>query len=128
MLQAGTAMKKNVLIADEEEAVRESVFLVLEDEGYDCTTVAGGEEIVSQMSLRRFDLIIINMMTSGIKEIQLIKNIRDCSPSVPILILISYSDIETIFFTLKNSSVRYLLNPIDFDELLAKVHQMVTNA
>lgn len=123
-MKQSTITRQSILIADDEEAIRESLTLILEDEGYLCTAVSDGDDAIDQVRIRSFDLIIMNLLMPGRKGIKLLVDLKGHAPETPVLILSSYYDAEIAAAAIKQGAEQYLLKPIDFEEFIATVRRI----
>jgi DNA-binding response OmpR family regulator len=75
-----------ILVVDDELSVRESVGYALEQEGFQVTLAANGEEAEGQITDDSFDLLILDIMMPGKSGLDLCREVRAHSP-VPIILL-----------------------------------------
>lgn len=115
-------MKRAILIADDEEAIRQSISIILKEEGYDCVEVSDGLSAIDSACAQNLDMVILDLFMPRKSGIEALAEIRRCRPQLPVLMLSSYYDVETAEETIRKGAVQYLLKPIDFDELLAAIH------
>lgn len=118
-------MKRSILITDDEQAIRESLYLFLKGEGYDCKCAADGNEAVQMACSNRFDLIILDLHMPHSHGLEVLKQIKDCSPEAAVLILTSYYELEQAAEALLLGATKMLLKPIDFEELLDVIEGLV---
>lgn len=116
-----------ILLAEPEEAVRESVEIILTDEGYDCQTVCSAFCLIQAIRRRKFDLIItdISMVYGHIENI-LSSVKRHSAPPPPILITLSYERIGDMLTLTKSGVNEYLLKPFQFEDLIGRIQKIIT--
>src|SRR5216684_6842683 len=66
----------NVLIVDDESAIRESLKGVLEDEGYKTAAAASGEACLECLGKQSFDVILLDIWLPGMDGLDTLQNIR----------------------------------------------------
>ncbi len=125
-MKPGSNTTKFILIVVDEEAIRESLALILEEEGYHCISVPDGEVAVEQAFSRTFNLIIIDPFLSKRKGLKLLVELKMRQPHTPILILSSYYDVEMASYALNQGATQYFLKPIDFEQLITVVRQLLS--
>ena len=81
----------NVLVVDDESAIRESLQGVLEDEGYKVAAAATGEAAIESVQNQSFDLVLLDIWLPGIDGLETLERIRELDNS-PEVIIISGSD------------------------------------
>ena len=77
--------KPQILVVDDEPAVRESLGMLLESVGYDVTTVANGVSAVSHMDRTVPDLIVTDLNMPEMSGIELMSHVRGRHPAVLIV-------------------------------------------
>ena len=83
-------MQKKILVIDDEESVRKSFELALEDTGYDVLTVASGESGVEKYDEVKPDLIFLDLKMPGMNGVETLKALRKKSKDVPIYIVTAF--------------------------------------
>ena len=75
-----------ILVVDDESSVRESVGYALEQEGFEVTLAADGDDAEGKLSDSHYDLLIIDIMMPGKSGLDVCREVRSRSP-VPIILL-----------------------------------------
>lgn len=81
---------KNILVIDDERAVRRSFELALEDTDYKIKTVECGEEGIQAVEDNDFQLIFLDLKMPGMNGVQTLKGIRKLKPTVPVYIVTAF--------------------------------------
>ena len=79
-------MSYKVLIADDENEIRNLLRLYLENDGFTVADVATGEEVAPAMDKFKPDIILLDVMMPGKDGIHVLKDIREVS-NVPVMII-----------------------------------------
>lgn len=120
-------MPKNVkiLIAEPERAIRESIEMILADEGYHCITSRNFDAMLKDIYLNTFDIIIadINLLSDNLDELN--KAIHAHTSPPVILITLSYEQIRDLLPLMKFGINEYLLKPFLFDDLLERIERII---
>lgn len=117
-----------IIVAETEKAVRESIEMILIDEGYDCHAVADLQALLRAIHLHDCDLIIadIAFMYRNIETVlSALKNYSSCPP--PILITLFYERIRDMLHLIKFKVTEYLIKPFNFDQMLYRISKMMDN-
>jgi diguanylate cyclase (GGDEF)-like protein len=107
--------KTRVLVADDEESIRGSLSMLLEEEGYDVTAVPSAEEALERFVRDPFPLVITDIRMGGMNGIDLLKEVRKLRPETEVIIITSYASLETAVLALRSGAYDYLIKP--FEEL-----------
>src|SRR5436305_452624 len=116
----------SLLIAEDEESLREALKLNLELEGYEVTTVDNGPEVIKMVKNEYFDLIILDIMLPGMDGITVCETIRMQHNDVPILFLSARNTGADRVEGLKKGGDDYMTKPFNLEELLLRVDKLVT--
>ena len=124
-----TPGKGRILIVDDEESIRKALRLTLSKAGYGVVEADDGAEGIEAIGADdnplMVDVIICDIRMPKINGLEAIAFFRQQYPSVPVLVLTGYPDIQLTTNLLKQGVVDYLVKPADKDELMAAVERAV---
>lgn len=80
-------MKKNVLVVDDDDSVRESLKKVLQDAGYEVTLAAGGLEALGRCDLEPIDLVLLDLNLPNQSGWDVFEPLTRDHPFTPIIII-----------------------------------------
>ena len=83
-------MSKRILIIDDEEAVRRSLTLVLEDTGFKVDTAVSGEKGLQMKKDSEYDLIFLDLKMPGMNGVETLRQIRKNDKKVLIYIFTAF--------------------------------------
>lgn len=83
-------MSKRVLVIDDEEAVRKSFTLALEDTDYQVDTAESGEKGLEKTQSTAYDLIFLDLKMPGLDGVATLREIRKKDNDVPIYIVTAF--------------------------------------
>jgi len=118
--------KASLLVAEDEESLREALKLNLELEGYEVTTVDNGPGVIKMVKNEYFDLIVLDIMLPDMDGITVCETIRMQHNDVPILFLSARNSSADRVEGLKKGGDDYLTKPFNLEELLLRVDKLVT--
>ena len=118
-------MKAKILIVDDEKAIRDSLKMVLTDEGYFAETASDGSEAIEKLIEDEFDIIISDIKMPNLDGMQLLKKTNEVNPSTFFIIMTAYASVQTAIEALRLGAYDYLLKPVEFDEVIFRVNRMV---
>jgi len=114
----------NVLVVDDEPAIRELIQLYLEHDGHGVTTAATGREALDIASRSKLDLIVLDIMLPDVDGFNVLKQIR-VSSRVPVLFLSARKEDTDKIAGLELGADDYLTKPFNPQELLARVRAIL---
>ncbi len=118
-------MSIKILIADDEKPIRDSIKLILEEEGY-ATDVAGdGEEALQKIQTENFDIVITDIKMPKVDGIQVLDSASKIAPETFFIIMTAYASVNTAIDALRHGAYDYLVKPIEFDDLLLRVKRLL---
>jgi two-component system response regulator PilR (NtrC family) len=119
--------KGNILVAEDEEGVRESLAEVLRDEGYQVTVAADGTEALAVVSSQELDLVLSDLRMPGASGIDVLRRVREIAPQTLVLLMTAHATVDTAVEALREGAQDYLLKPVIFEELLHKIDYLLQN-
>ncbi|MBI3011406.1 MAG: response regulator [Candidatus Omnitrophica bacterium] len=112
--------KPRILVADDEEGVRESLNLILGEE-YELVFAKDGEETVAHLRREPFELVLLDIKMPKLDGLEVLKRIKGNGMSTPVLVLTAYQSVELAKEAVKLGALDYLPKPFDRESLLASV-------
>ena len=85
----------NILVVDDEEAIREVVSTMLESRGYQCTSVSNGRAAQESVKKQTPDLVLSDMIMPEMDGIKLLDWLRQFDPDIPVIMVTAIHDIST---------------------------------
>lgn len=83
-------MSRRILVIDDEDAVRKSFILALEDTDYQVETAESGEKGLKKIQTNKYDLIFLDLKMSGMNGVETLRELRKIDKSVPIYIVTAF--------------------------------------
>ena len=111
--------RSRILIADDEEGIRESLSLILGGE-YDLDFAKDGEETLAKLRSDSFGLALLDIKMPKLDGLEVLRRLQD-SPHAPIIILTAYQSIELAKEAIKLGALDYLPKPFERDRILSSV-------
>ena len=116
---------KTILIADDEESIREIVQLHLENQGYKVITSKNGEEAIN--ALKEFDisLAITDLKMPKVDGFSVLDFVKTHCSYVPVIVLTGYIDIDSAITSMKKGALDFISKPIKRDEFIEVVKNVL---
>lgn len=114
-----------ILIADDQELIRDSLRIVLANNpDFSVNTAANGIEVVRAVRREKPDVILMDIRMPEMDGVQCTQIIKENYPEIKIIILTTFDDDEYIFSALKHGASGYLLKGISADRLIEAIHKV----
>ncbi|MDE6724627.1 MAG: response regulator transcription factor [Ruminiclostridium sp.] len=116
-------ISKNILVCEDEDAIRDFVVLNLKRAGYEVTDVNCGEDAIKEfnMSGGRFSAVILDIMMPGISGLEVCRTIREKDSRIGIIMLTAKSQEIDKVEGLTSGADDYITKPFSPMELVARV-------
>jgi DNA-binding NtrC family response regulator len=118
-------MKGSILVVDDEKEIRESLSLILSDEGYSCETAGNGQAAIAMLREGNYDILISDLKMPEISGLDVLKECQRMSPQTLPIIITAYATVETAVEALRAGAVDYILKPLDFDEVILRLEHLM---
>src|SRR5512144_2992880 len=118
-------MPEAILVADDEPGVRESLVEVLRDAGYHVEAAADGSSALAALDAHDFAVVITDLRMPGADGLAVLRKTRELSPQTVTLVMTAHGSVETAVEALRMGAADYILKPIIFDDVLAKVARVL---
>jgi DNA-binding response OmpR family regulator len=119
------AAHQRVLVVDDDTRACEAVARILEEEGYDATVAADGEEASSLLDAFRPDLVLTDLHMPRLDGRGLLKRVRDVLPGTPVIVLSARGGAEAASLTGAMGAAAVLRKPVQVDDLLGRIRELI---
>ncbi|HEX3460373.1 MAG TPA: response regulator transcription factor [Acidimicrobiales bacterium] len=113
-----------ILVVEDDERIRLSMRLALEDEGYTVDDVASGEEAVAHFTEEPPELVLIDLMLPGMDGFETCRALRKQS-TVPVIMVTARSDTHDVVAGLEAGADDYVTKPFVAKELAARIRALL---
>lgn len=118
-------MAQRLLIADDDNEIRELLEFDLSHSGYEVDSAKDGEEALQKALTGSYDLILLDVMMPKMNGFDVCKNIRISKPEIPILMLTAKGTITDKTQGFDSGADDYIVKPFDIQEVLLRVRALV---
>ena len=119
---------QTILVIEDDEALRDTVGLLLEREGYDPVLVSNGTEGLEQAMRLKPALILVDLNLPGTKGLDICKQLRDARQNTPIIVMSAAGDEVDKVLLLEVGADDYVVKPFGTRELLARIRAVLRRA
>jgi two-component system response regulator MprA len=117
-----------LLVADDDRAIRESLATALELAGYAVTTCADGVQALAATRSAHFDAVVLDVMMPGVDGLGVCQVLRAEGNRVPILMVTARTETADRVAGLDAGADDYVPKPYEIDEVLARVRALLRRA
>jgi two-component system cell cycle response regulator len=112
-----------ILIADDDPAVSFTLAFILRENGYDVTTVPGGDRLLEQLQDDAYDLLLLDIMMPRVDGLQLLQRVKadERFRDLPVLMISSMPPEDATVRSLGLGAADFIPKPFKQRELLARV-------
>ena len=118
-------MAADILIIDDEADIRELVAGILQDEGFETRLAHNSDAALAEINQRKPSMVILDIWLQGSKldGLDLLLEIKQLHPALPVVIISGHGNIETAVAAIKRGAYEYVEKPFNADRLLLVVNR-----
>src|SRR5512135_2318791 len=117
-----------ILVVDDSPQISKALSDLLSASGYVVRTAPSGEGALQILESSTFDLIITDLKMTGMTGIDLAKQVLQKSPSLPVVILTGFGDMDSVINALRLGVADYLTKPFSIDEVMTVVEREIAKS
>lgn len=111
----------NILLVDDDETLRQSLNLLLDNEGYNIAVATTGEEALERAKLDYFDVVLCDIRMPGIDGLETIEKLKDQVADAHFLVMTGFASEDAPIKALKLGVDDYFTKPFDIPLFLEKL-------
>lgn len=111
----------NILIIDDEKAIRKTLTEILSFEGYKIDEAVDGEEGLKKFKDKTYDVVLSDIKMPKIDGIDFLQKALESNPDVPIIMISGHGNIETAVEAVKKGAYDFIQKPPDLNRLLITI-------
>jgi len=120
-----TSEQKRILIVDDDESHSMMLCAALKKEGFQTEEAPDGQDAVQLVRERFYDLILLDLKMKHVGGIDALKEIKEISPSIPVILITAYASVKTAVEGMKLGLCDYLMKPVDIHELMSVIRKIL---
>ena len=116
----------NLLLVDDERAVREACRDVAEGLGFNAFTAASAEEAYRLLDSQNIDVVLLDLRLPGANGIDALLELRERRPDLVVVVMTGFATVQSAVQAMKEGAYDYVTKPFTKDEL-SLLLERVTN-
>ena len=117
----------NILVVDDEAAIRESLKDWLMEDGYSVALAIDGENAIAMVQESQYDVILLDLKMPGIDGLETMRRVKEISPDSEVLMMTAYASVDTAVQAMKEGAFDYLVKPFDPDEVDLQIKKILAH-
>jgi len=109
--------KVSILIVDDEESVRDSLYNWFIEDGYEVECAENAKKALSILELKKMDIILADIKMPGMDGLEMHRRIRSLDKDSIVIIMTAFASVTTAVQALKDGAYDYITKPFDPDDL-----------
>jgi putative two-component system response regulator len=118
-------MSYHIVATDDEAAIRKVMTIMLKRAGYVVSTCSNGNELLALLQKSSVDLILLDIKMPGISGIDLLSRIKIDYPTIPVVMVTAFGDLETGIKAMRAGAADYLAKPVGQHQLLKTIDEVL---
>lgn len=117
-----------ILLADDERTFLDTTADLLRRAAFACDTATTADEALQRVAERPYDLLISDLAMPGNRGLALVRDVATRSGGLPVIIVTGFPSTESAIASIDLPVAAYLVKPVEFGELLARVEQAIARS
>ena len=113
--------KSRILVVDDEAAIRDSLKMTLEYEGYEFLSAATGQEGLALIERESPDLVLLDVKMPGMDGLEVLDRIRALNDALPVVVVSGHGTISTAVEATKKGAFDFIEKPFASDRVLVSL-------
>ena len=111
------AKKISILIVDDEESVRDSLYNWFMEDGYRVECAENAKKALSILESGSFDIILADIKMPGMDGLEMLRRIKLLKSDSIVIVMTAFATVDTAVQALKDGAFDYITKPFDPDDL-----------
>ena len=116
-------MKARILVAEDEEGIRQGIARALERDGHEVEVVTDGMAALRKLEAEYFDLLITDVRMPKLDGMELLRKAKAIDPDLIVILITAYGSIQDAVEAMRSGAYDYITKPIRLGELRAVVEK-----
>lgn len=109
--------KITILIVDDEESVRDSLYNWFIEDGYSVECAENAKKALSMLESSPFDIVLADIKMPGMDGLEMLRRIKSLTKDTIVIVMTAFATVNTAVKALKDGAYDYVTKPFDPDDL-----------
>ena len=114
-------MKSRILVIDDEAAIRDSLRMILEYEGYEFLGAASGQDGLAMVDRENPDLVFLDIKMPGMDGLEVLQRIKAADETVPVVMISGHATVTTAVDATKLGALDFIEKPLASERVLVTI-------
>jgi len=119
-------VKGHILVVDDEQNIRRTLRLVLEEEGYRVSEAAHGKAALAFIQRDRPDMVFLDIWMEGMDGLEVLKKIKSMDEATSVVIMSGHGNIETAVKATKLGAYDFIEKPLSLEKILVVINNLLS--
>ena len=120
-------MKGRILVVDDNRSVLTALEMLLQGEFSEVYTLKNPNNLISTIRQHQIDVVLLDMnfkagINTGNEGLHWLKTINDTDPTISVVLITAYGDVELAVKAVKEGAFDFILKPWDNTKLISTLH------
>jgi two-component system, NtrC family, nitrogen regulation response regulator NtrX len=120
-----SSFRASVLVVDDEAAIRDSLHMILEYEGYRVEEAASGSQALTKVGERAPDAIVLDIKMPEMDGLELLKALRERGYDMPVLMISGHADVATAVEATRRGAFDFFEKPLQRERVLLSLRNAI---
>lgn len=117
----------NLLIVDDERAIREACREIAVSLGFSAFAADSAEQAYRALELQNFDAVLLDLRLPGAGGLDALRRIKERRPEAVVIVVTGYGTVQSAVQAMKNGAYDYVTKPFSVDELKLLLERVATH-
>jgi len=117
--------RPKILVADDEEVIRDLFETFLGKQGYSVSTASDGFEAVDKIKKDNYDMLILDLKMPGMDGMSVLNKIRELKKELVIVVITGYATVDTAKEAIKQGCFDYITKPFDIEDVSIVIRRAI---
>jgi two-component system nitrogen regulation response regulator GlnG len=114
-----------IWIVDDDRSIRWVLEKALSKQDLPCRAFASGREVLSELEREQPQVLVSDVRMAGLDGIELLRTVKRQHPSLPVIIMTAYADLDSAVSAFQSGAFEYLPKPFDVDRAVELIRRAV---
>jgi DNA-binding NtrC family response regulator len=115
----------NILVVDDQKAIRTNLAFYLKSQGFDVDSAGSGEEALEKIKTSRFDIIISDYKMGEMSGHDLMKHARQLHPSSAFIMMTAFGNIPLAVEVIREGAADFIPKPFEYVTILQRIESLM---